>query len=284
MQKVSDFESASYESVAAPPNLRRSASAARSSFFLLVDPRGIGKKVHLLKVILAGLFGADAPPAARAAPAASGASARPPHGRAGRWSWSGWAGSSGGWCGGTHCPPAAPSPRGRSCRRPAGGGPPNHRAPASWRRRSSGQGQIPGHRYAVAVAIVAAALLGAPLEQRNHRGPILCGQIPYCINAAAVQLFGRAGADPEQLPHRQQPRLFPPRTDRGVDLVRLLRKSRPSWQAGGWGDAHIDRKESRSRHTRRRIVRSRQRQTEQRLSPGHVQKRFVNAVLLHPGV
>ena len=28
--------------------------------FLLVDPRGIGKKVHLLKVILAGLFGADA--------------------------------------------------------------------------------------------------------------------------------------------------------------------------------------------------------------------------------
>ena len=166
--------------------------------------------------------------------------------------------------------------------------------------RLLGAGQIAGHCHAVAVAVVAAALLchgvglaavgvvpqriAARPEQRNHRGPVLCGQIPYCINAAAVQLFGRAGADAEQFPHRQRPHLFFHLVQiEGVNLVRLLKvRGHLGKQAVG-GDAHIDRKAQLAAHAAADRVRSRQRRAEQRLGPGHVQKRFVNAVLLHIG-
>ena len=86
-----------------------------------------------------------------------------------------------------------------------------------------GAGQVPGHRYAVAVAVVAGALLGhgvglaaigvvpqritAAAEQLDRRIPLKPGQIPYGVDAAAVQALGRAGADAEQVAHRQRPHL-----------------------------------------------------------------------------
>ena len=68
-----------------------------------------------------------------------------------------------------------------------------------------------------------------------------------------------------------------------MDLVRLLKvRGHLGKQAVG-GDAHIDRKAQLAVHAAADRVRCRQWRAEQRLGPGHVQKRLVNAVLLHIG-
>ena len=87
-----------------------------------------------------------------------------------------------------------------------------------------GPGQVPGHRYAVAVAVVTAALLRhrvrlaavgvvpqriAPgAEQPHRRLAVELGEIADGVDPATVQPLGRTGADTEQIAHRQRPHLL----------------------------------------------------------------------------